>query len=83
MIMPKPGGGMFFWTVGMGNGSGYGFGPQGQNSGGDIASSESAATTQPRSTASSWSSSPATARPFGEFVIRLLELLVCSLCGSS
>jgi hypothetical protein len=37
LIMPKPGGGMFFWTVGFRHGSGYGFGPDGKTRGGDIA----------------------------------------------
>ncbi len=37
LIMPKPGGGTFFWTVGFHNGSGYGFCPEGKSHrGGDI-----------------------------------------------
>lgn len=36
LIMPKPGGGMFYWYVGQNNGSGYGFAAQPANKGGDI-----------------------------------------------
>jgi hypothetical protein len=37
LIMPKPGGGTFVWTVGHRNGTGYGFGPDGKNRGGNVA----------------------------------------------
>jgi hypothetical protein len=37
LILPKPGGGTFFWTVGMRNGKGFGFGVQGKDRGGDAA----------------------------------------------
>jgi hypothetical protein len=38
LIMPKPGGGTFFWTVGFNNGASYGFSPLGSTKGGKLAS---------------------------------------------
>ena len=36
LIMPKPGGGMFFWYLGSNGGSGYGFSADPANKGGDV-----------------------------------------------
>jgi hypothetical protein len=36
LIMPKPGGGMFFWYLGINGGSGYGFAADPANKGGEI-----------------------------------------------